>query len=114
MIAAINILGKVKNKRKIALLGDMLELGEYEEQLHRSLAKQIIDNNIDIVITVGPLTQKYLTDELQKNNYKKEVYSFNKSEDTYELLNKTLKENDIILLKGSNSMHINKIVDTIK
>ena len=114
MIAAINILGKVKNKRKIALLGDMLELGEYEEQLHRSLAKQIIDNNIDIVITVGPLTKKYLTDELQKNNYKKEVYSFNKSEDTYELLNKTLKENDIILLKGSNSMHINKIVDTIK
>ena len=115
MIAAINILGKVKNKRKIALLGDMLELGDYTEELHRKLSKPIIDNNIDITITVGPLTKKYLVEELIKNNYSKEcIYSFNSYEETYSLLKKLLNKNDIILLKGSNSMHINKIVEEIK
>ncbi len=115
MLAAIKILGQVKNKRKIALLADMLELGDYEEELHRKVGKEVTDNNIDILITVGPLANKYIKAEAIKNNMDEHcIYSFNSANDSVEFLNKLLKSNDIILLKGSNSMHLTNIVEKIK
>jgi UDP-N-acetylmuramoyl-tripeptide--D-alanyl-D-alanine ligase len=115
MLSAINILGKVKNKRKIALLADMLELGEYSEDLHRKVGESVAKNNIDILITVGPLSSKYIKEEAIKNNFNKQnIYTFNTYDETYKLLEELLNSNDIILLKGSNSMQISKIVDKIK
>ena len=115
MLTAIKILGQVKNKRKIALLADMLELGDYEEKLHRKVGKAVTDNNIDILITVGPLANKYIKAEAIKNNMDKHcIYSFNSANDSVDFLNKLLKSNDIILLKGSNSMHLTNIVEKIK
>lgn len=115
MISAINILGKVKNKRKIALLADMLELGEYSEPCHRKVGEEVAKNKIDILITVGPLSEKYIKEEALKNNFSSsKIYSFNTYEETYKLLEELLKPNDIILLKGSNSMHITNIVEKIK
>lgn len=115
MIFAINILGKVKNKRKIALLADMLELGEYAETCHRKVGQEVAKNKIDILITVGPLSEKYIKEEAIENNLSSsQIYSFNTYEETYKLLEELLKPNDIILLKGSNSMHITNIVEKIK
>jgi len=115
MISALNILGKVKNKRKIALLADMLELGDYSEAFHRQVGKSIVDNKIDILITVGSLSKQFIVEEAKKNNFNKDnIYSFKSYEETYELLDKLLTKEDIILLKGSNSMKINKIVERIK
>lgn len=115
MISAINILGKVKNKRKIALLADMLELGEYSEELHRKVGETVAKNKIDILITVGILSNKYIKEEALKNNFDiNKIYSFNSYKETYDLLEELLTVNDIILLKGSNSMNITKIVEKIK
>ena len=114
MISAINILGKVKDMRKITLLGDMLELGQYEEELHRKLALSIVNNKIDVLVTVGPLMKKYLVSELKDKYLYDSIYSFDEYFETYDFLNELLKDNDIILLKGSNSMNIGKIVDKIK
>lgn len=115
MVSALNILGKITNKRKIALLGDMLELGNYSEEIHREVGRTVAKNKIDILITVGPLTKKYLTDEVIKNNFNKEnIYNFNSYDETYNLLDNLLTKDDIILLKGSNSMNITKIVEKIK
>jgi len=115
MLSALSILGKVKNKRKIALLADMLELGDYSEELHRKVGKSVALNKIDILITVGPISNKYIKEETIKNGFNKQnIYSFNSYEETYDLLNNLLTSNDIILLKGSNSMNITKIVEKIK
>ena len=115
MLAALSILGKVKNKRKIALLADMLELGQYSEKLHRKVGEAASLNGIDILITVGPLSQKYVKEEAIKKGFNKQnIYSFNSYDETYNLLNTLLTNNDIILLKGSNSMNITKIVEKIK
>ena len=53
MKATIEYLAKLPNKRKIAILGDMLELGEYSKQLHEKVGEEINKNKIDVLITVG-------------------------------------------------------------
>ena len=52
MKAAITYLKEIKNKRKIAVLGDMLELGDYSKELHEKVGEEV-DESIDILITIG-------------------------------------------------------------
>lgn len=51
MKAALEFLGKTNSKRKIAILGDMLELGEFSRGLHEKVGEEVVKNNIDILIT---------------------------------------------------------------
>ena len=99
-----------KEKRKILVLGDILELGDFSESIHRSIAKEVIDADIDILITVGKEIN-YLVDELVSNDYQKEMYHFDRYDETYELLNQILKKGDVILLKASHSINLTKVVD---
>lgn len=108
--ASLEILKNRKEKRKIAILGDILELGEFSESIHRSISKEVISSNIDILITVGN-DIKYLIDELKNNNYKKDIYSFSNYSDTYELLDNILEEGDVILLKASHGIKLTEVVN---
>lgn len=109
MEAAINYLGTINN-RKIAVLGDMLELGDYSEMMHRSLAKFVIRNKIDIVILVGNET-KYTEEELNDKNI--QVYHFMNNDDAINKINEIKKEGDYILLKASNGMNFAEINDAL-
>lgn len=53
MKSAIEYLKNIEGKRKIAVLGDMLELGEYSKELHEKVGLEVAKNKIDILITVG-------------------------------------------------------------
>ena len=55
--AALQVVDKTEAKRKIAVLGDMLELGEYAEELHEKVGEEVVKNKIDILITVGKLAK---------------------------------------------------------
>ncbi len=112
MKSALELLGKNKN-RKIAILGSMLELGDYSEKIHREIGNDVVNNNIDILITVGNLAS-FIKDEALKNGFSsKNVYSFDKQEETYELLSNLLKKDDIVLIKGSHSINLVKVVEKI-
>ena len=111
MNSAIKYLKDIK-ERKIAVLGDMLELGDYSEQLHRDIAKTIINSEVDITVLVGP-EMKFLDDELKKEGYQN-VYHFDNNEDAVIKLNEIIKPDDYILLKASNGMHFNEIFDGLK
>lgn len=52
MKAALEYLGKLNVNKKIAILGDMGELGEYEKTMHEKVGEEVYKNNIDILITV--------------------------------------------------------------
>lgn len=108
--AALNTLGSRKEKRKIAVLGDILELGKFSESIHRSLAKEVIDNNVDILVLVGN-DIKYLFEEITNLEYKGDIYMYQKSEDTFELLDEILEKDDVVLLKASNSINLTKVVN---
>lgn len=95
------------NGRKIAVLGDMLELGEYSEELHRKVGIEVKNNNIDILVTVGT-EAKYIDEEFDK-----EKYHFDNNLDAINYLKSVINKGDTILIKASNGMHFNEIVKSL-
>ena len=106
MKAAIKYLQNIKDKRKIAILGDMLELGSYAKELHELVGKEITD--IDILITVGELAK-----DIGLKAKAKEKYQFETNEEAIKKIKEIMKPNDVILAKASNSMKFIDIVNTI-
>lgn len=102
MKAAIEYLEKIEGKRKIAVLGDMKELGEYSESLHRKVGEEVKD--IDILITIGELAKC-----IEETADVREMLHFDNNESALEYLKKIMKKDDIILLKASNSMKFGDI-----
>lgn len=106
MKAGIAYLQNIKDKRKIAILGDMLELGDYAEELHSAVGKEIKD--IEVLITVGELSKN-----IAKNAQAKEIYQFQSNEEAIKKITEISTSNDIILVKASNSMKFIEIVDAL-
>lgn len=99
----------LKGARRIALLGDMLELGENEEQLHRSLG-EFCKENLEALFTVGRLGEKIA--EGAKKAGMKEVFHIT-AEDAAEKLKAYVKEGDVLLVKASRGMHLEDVVERI-
>lgn len=114
VVNAIDLISKTNYNRKILLLGDILELGNFSEEIHKNIGNYIIHKNIDYVILVGNEV-KNIYNELVKNNYNNENISiFNKEDETYSFLENFFKENDIVLIKGSHGMNLINIVDKLR
>lgn len=110
MDGSLEALSNYKN-RKIAVLGDMLELGSYAEEIHRKVGKLVIKNNIDILVTVGRYG-KFIA--LEASNNMDNVYSFDNNQEAINYLKNIIKENDTILVKASHSMNFIEIVNNLK
>lgn len=110
MTAALKYLSEFKNCRKIAFLGDMFELGEYSEQLHRKVGEEVVENRIDILICAGKQA-KFIAEEARFFKMKKEnVFYFETKEEATEFLKQRMKPTDIILIKASNGMKFFDVV----
>jgi len=112
MKAVLNVVKKMKAERKIAVLGNMLELGEYSKELHIEVGKAVVENNVDILITVGEHA-KFIAEEAERQGLKN-IFICNNNDEAVKILNTNMKENDLILLKASNSMKFTKILELIK
>ena len=113
MAMLLKYLQSYNAKRKIAVLGDMLELGEYSEELHRKVGAEVQKNNIDILITQGE-NSKFIADEAIKNGMQKEkVFSFNTRDEIFNFIKENWKEGDCILFKASNGMKFFEIADKL-
>lgn len=111
MKAAIEYLSKTKAIRKIAVLGDMLELGEFSTLLHEKVGNEVVKNNIDILVTVGEMG-KTISDVAKKSNI--ETYHCEKNIDAIKIIKNMMKSEDIILIKASNGMKFKEIVEGLK
>ena len=111
MRSSIELLGKVKDKRRVAILGDMLELGDYTNEMHINLGDVVVNNNVDVLITVGEYSKLIGNRALELGMDKNNIYSFDKENDSYLFLDKFFSSNDIVLLKGSHGIHLIGIVD---
>ena len=113
MKGAIEYLGKINTGKKIAVLGDMLELGEFSRMLHEKVGEEIIKNNIDILITVGN-ESKIIGEKVQKEGMNKNnIYMCDNNKEAIELLNRFIIKGNTILLKASNSMNFQEIFNAI-
>ncbi len=106
---AIKELMRLKNKRAIAVLGDMLELGPYSEELHRELGRLLNSEGVDIFLAVGPEMKKAA--EEAKGI---EVHSLETAEEAGRLLSVILRHGDTVLIKGSRLMAMERVMDIVK
>ena len=114
MKAAILSLKNMKAKRRIAVLGDMFELGDFSEKLHRDVGLEIYKNNIDKLFLIGE-NAKYIGEEAEKSGYDTDnIINFENKELLLEKLKQILRDGDVILFKASNGMRLFEIAESLK
>lgn len=113
MKAALDYLGRLPNKRKIAVLGDMLELGEYSKKLHEKLGEIVYINKIDILICVGSESKNIAKKAEEYGINKKNIFLCKTNEEAINILMEKLQSEDAVLLKASNSLNFTQICDVI-
>lgn len=100
--------------RKIAVLGEMGELGRYAKSEHRNLGKFVAGLNLDFLVSVGPL-QKLTTEEAQNSGMEKSrVFWAKDVHQAAVVLRKILKAGDLWYLKGSLLKHLERIIFLLK
>lgn len=109
MKSSIDVLANYK-KRKVAILADMLELGDYSQQLHEKVGSYVASKGIDILVCVGK-EAKYIYQKARESM--KDVYYFESNQEVIARLDELLKEDDVILVKGSHSMNLKEVVEKI-
>lgn len=109
MKSSIDVLANYK-KRKVAILADMLELGNYSQQLHEEVGSYVASKGIDILVCVGK-EAKYIYQKARESM--KDVYYFESNQEVIARLDELLKEGDVILVKGSHSMNLKEVVEKI-
>lgn len=112
--SALETLAEVaQNNRKIAILGDMLELGERTDFYHREIGKEVAKLSIDILITVGQGGKIIAQSSKEEGMAEERVFSFEKNEKinlAKKLLN-LIKPGNFVLLKGSREMKMEDILE---
>ena len=94
--------------RKIAVLGDMLELGEFSKSEHRNLAEYVKESGVDTLFLYGTQTQHTLMRAIEIGFLK--FFYYDKMEDLTSTLKNYVRPEDLVLVKGSRSMHMDKVV----
>ena len=114
MKPALEYLSELPANRKIAVLGDMFELGEFSEEIHRKVGIEVVTHKIDILVTVGKLA-KYIAEEAKYLRMPEEnIISLETTEEASKYLNKILQKDDAVLLKAAHGMHFSEIFKSIK
>jgi len=105
---ALESLSKIKGNRKIFIFADMFELGDYEKEGHERIGLKAKEEKVDIIFLLGDKVS-YTYDKLRKINYNmKNVFFFNDRTQLLEQIKKIIQKGDVILLKGSRGMHLEK------
>ncbi len=111
--AAIETLSYMQAPRKVAILGDMLELGENSDEEHAGLATDIKQANISRVLLVGKHMQALYTALIQIGYQDKQVSIYMDPWGVLEALSETLRPSDLILVKGSQGLRMELIVEAL-
>ena len=112
VIAALNLLDDLDG-RKIAVLGDMLELGEYEERGHRIVGGRAAEV-VDLLVTVGDRARWIAKEALSVRLDEDQVVMLEQGDEAIEYLEEKVGEGDVVLLKGSQGMRLDRIVTALE
>jgi len=113
MRAALETLKELKAKRKVAVLGDMLEIGKYSLEAHEAVGK-FVAGFVDLLITVGPRA-KFIAESANKAGLPKEnILSYLIAEEAKKEVQLKIKKGDLILVKGSRAISLDEVVDEIR
>ncbi|MGC9337393.1 MAG: UDP-N-acetylmuramoyl-tripeptide--D-alanyl-D-alanine ligase, partial [Candidatus Cloacimonadia bacterium] len=102
MRSALDVLRRYPLMNRFAILGDMLELGEYSEVFHKEIGEMLARLRLNSVISVGNLSSMY-----------NGSYHFQTVEDYLDATDLNFPPNSVILVKGSRNLHMEKIVERL-
>ncbi len=108
---ALETLKNLPAKRRIAVLGDMLELGKYTIEAHEEMGN-FAAGIADILVTSGARA-KFAAYAAGNQMDQKNIYSFVNSDSAKSKVQELIEEGDLILVKGSQGMRMEKIVEEI-
>jgi UDP-N-acetylmuramoyl-tripeptide--D-alanyl-D-alanine ligase len=109
VIEALKVLKQIRCRRRIAVLGDMLELGVTTETAHRRVGRIVKDMGVDLLFTVGS-SARYIADEARAVGFPKtKIFKFKTAEEAGLVLAKKLKEGDVTLIKGSQNTRMERV-----
>jgi UDP-N-acetylmuramoyl-tripeptide--D-alanyl-D-alanine ligase len=113
MLASLNLLGELEGKRRIAVLGDMLELGPYERQGHEMVGLRA-GQVADILITLGPRAHLYAQAARRSGMRASQIFEWEENAPIIEWLQKNLSRDDVALIKGSHGLRMDLITAALE
>lgn len=102
-----------KHHKKYAVLGDMLELGGITEQAHQETGEAVKEYGADYLVTVGEMSRDIVRGAIKAGMPKDNCFSFKDSLEAGKFLQQRISEGDLILIKGSQGMRMEKAVKEI-
>ena len=113
MREAFETLSSLEAKRKIAVLGDMLELGKYSIEAHESLGR-LAAKMVDVLVVVGPRA-KFVAEAAREEGFpENKIMIFDSASEARESVQNLLKPGDLVLIKASRAIGLDKVVEEIK
>ncbi|MFJ5763813.1 YheC/YheD family protein [Lysinibacillus sp. NPDC093210] len=104
--AALEVLTNVGKKRRIAIIGQMRELGDLREEEYRKLGEYIADQSIDLLITYGFRTEEIGAAAKAKGMKQENIYHYTNKDHLHALLEELIKPDDTILVKGASKTNM--------
>lgn len=110
---ALSVFSDLKTKgKKIVVVGDMLELGKYSAEEHKRAA-ELLNGRVDVVICVGIRARKISEVLLDLGFSEKNILSADRAEEAGLQLQSIIEEGDVILVKGSQAMRMERVVEEV-
>ncbi|UMZ73254.1 UDP-N-acetylmuramoyl-tripeptide--D-alanyl-D-alanine ligase [Natranaerofaba carboxydovora] len=111
--AALDILSDVATNRKVAILGDMYELGDYTDDAHLEVGEYVASKEVEVIIAVGDKAKLIKDGALNAGLNNDNVLFYNNKEELIKQIQGILKPGDTILVKGSRGMALEDVVYAI-
>jgi len=115
-VSALEFIRKIdlgEKGRKWAVLGDMMELGSYTEEGHSQVGKKVVETDFDKLVTVGERARDIGRAGREAGLRKEDIFNFASSEEAGRFIQERMEEGDLLLVKGSQSVRMEKIVKEI-
>ncbi len=110
---ALQTLGEVKTSgRKVAVLGDMLELGKHTKEAHTNIGR-VARENCDAFVVVGPRAQAIKEGAIEAGMNPENIFQFLRSSEAGKFMETFVQKGDLVLVKGSQGIRMERVVEAI-
>ncbi|OGW94427.1 MAG: hypothetical protein A3K16_03690 [Omnitrophica bacterium RIFCSPLOWO2_01_FULL_45_24] len=114
MRAALETIKSYPAKSRWIVSADMLELGEKENYFHRGVGEAVVRGGFDGLVTFGKLSQQTSSAALKSGMAKNRIWHCSNHEEIAAVLRKVAKAGDVVLIKGSRTMKMEKVLEILK
>ena len=109
MKAGLDVLSEASG-RKVAIVGDMFELGSEEKQMHREIGAYAVEKGVSVFLCIGGLAKECYEGAKEVSDGAMECQYYRTKEEAFKVLRNLLQDGDTVLVKASHGMHFEKIV----